>query len=158
MLRKLKKHAGVAALIVAVMALMAALTGIAGALPGKQSVDKNDLAKNIVKSKNVGPDALNGEDIDEGTLALPAAGIQVVQRTASFGPVASGAAGDGVASCNGNEKAVGGGFAASSGFGRLDGSQPQLNAQGVPTGWHVFIGNDSPGNASFTVYVLCASP
>jgi hypothetical protein len=33
-----------------------------------------------------------------------------------------------------------------------------LNAQGVPTGWHVFVGNDSPGPASFTVYVLCESP
>lgn len=156
MLRRPRERAGVAALIVAVMALLAALTGIAGALPGKGSVDKNDLAKNIIKSKNVADDALTGADINEGTLALP--GIQVVQRTASLGPVASGATGDGVASCTGNEKAVGGGFAASSGFGRLDGSRPELNAQGVPTGWHVFVGNDSPGNATFQVFVLCASP
>jgi hypothetical protein len=82
----------------------------------------------------------------------------VVQRTASTGPIASGAAGGGVASCVGNEKAVGGGFAAASGFGRIDGSQPELNAAGVPTGWHVFVGNDSPGSATFTVYVLCQTP
>jgi hypothetical protein len=82
----------------------------------------------------------------------------VVQRTGTTGPISSGAAGDGVASCVGNEKAVGGGFAAASGFGRIDGSQPELNAAGVPTGWHVFIGNDSPGSATFTVYVLCQTP
>jgi hypothetical protein len=82
----------------------------------------------------------------------------VVQRTGTTGPIASGAAGDGVASCQGTEKAVGGGFAAASGFGRIDGSQPELNGAGVPTGWHVFVGNDSPGTATFTVYVLCQTP
>jgi hypothetical protein len=82
----------------------------------------------------------------------------VVQRTGTTGPIASGAAGGGVASCVGSEKAVGGGFAAASGFGRIDGSQPELNAAGVPTGWHVFVGNDSPGSATFTVFVLCESP
>jgi hypothetical protein len=82
----------------------------------------------------------------------------VVQRTGTTGPINSGAAGDGVARCVGNEKAVGGGFAAASGFGRIDGSQPELNAAGVPTGWHVFVGNNSPGSATFTVYVLCQTP
>ena len=158
MLRKLKEHAGLAALTVAMMALFVALTGVAGALPGKARIDRNDLKRNVVKSSNVGPDALTGADIDEGTLTLPARELKVVQRTATLGPVNSGAAGDAVASCVGNEKAVGGGFAAQSGFGRLDGSQPELNAQGVPTGWHVFVGNDSPASATFIVYVLCASP
>jgi hypothetical protein len=82
----------------------------------------------------------------------------VVQRTASTGQINSGAAGGALASCVGTEKAVGGGFSADSGFGRVDGSRPELNAAGVPTGWHVFIGNDSPGSAKFTVYVLCESP
>ena len=82
----------------------------------------------------------------------------VVQRTATTGPISAGAAGGALASCVGNEKATGGGFAAESGNGRLDGSRPELNAQGVPTGWHVFIGNNSGGSASFTVYVLCESP
>ena len=82
----------------------------------------------------------------------------VVQRTANTGPINSGAAGGALASCVGSEKAVGGGFSADSGFGRIDGSRPELNAQGVPTGWHVFVGNDSPGSAQFTVYVLCESP
>lgn len=82
----------------------------------------------------------------------------VVQRTANTGPINSGAAGGALASCVGSEKAVGGGFSADSGFGRIDGSRPELNGAGVPTGWHVFIGNDSPGSATFTVYVLCESP
>jgi len=82
----------------------------------------------------------------------------VVQRTGSTGSIPSGLAGDGVASCQGNEKAVGGGFAAASGFGRIDGSRPELNGAGVPTGWHVFVGNDSPGPATFTVFVLCQTP
>ena len=82
----------------------------------------------------------------------------VVQRTATLGPIASGAAGEAVASCVGNEKATGGGFAAQSGFGRLDGSRAELNGAGVPTGWRVSIGNDSPGPATFDVYVYCITP
>jgi hypothetical protein len=158
MLRKLKEHAGLAALIVAMMALFVALTGVAGALSGKARIDRNDLKRNVVKSSNVGPDALTGADIDEGTLTLPARELKVVQRTAVLGPVNSGAAGDALASCVGNEKAVGGGYAAQTGFGRVDGSQPEVNAQGVPTGWHVYVGNDSPASTQFQVYVLCASP
>jgi hypothetical protein len=124
MLRKLKEHAGVGALVVSVLALCVALTGIAGALPGTSQKAKPKL--------------------------------KVVERTAQFGPVSSGTAGNGVAKCEGKETAVGGGFTASSGFGRLDGSRPELNGNGKPTGWHVFVGNDSPGNATFEVQVLCA--
>jgi hypothetical protein len=72
MLDTLKKHAGMAGLIVAILALFVAITGIAGALPGKKSVDKNDLKKNSVASKNVAADTLTGGDIKESTLELPA--------------------------------------------------------------------------------------
>lgn len=149
MLRKLKEHGGVAALIVAVAALVMSLTGVAGALPGKNNVDKNDLRKNVVRSRNVVNNSLTGKDIKEGSL-------NVVQRTANLGPIASGAAGDAVASCQAGEKAVGGGFTASSSFGRLDGSRPELT-NNQPTGWHIFVGNDSPQAATFVVYVLCLS-
>jgi hypothetical protein len=81
----------------------------------------------------------------------------VVQRTANTGPITSGAAGGALANCAAGEKAVGGGFSADSGFGRIDGSRPEVTG-GVPTGWHVFVGNDSPGTAQFTVYVLCITP
>ena len=120
-MNKLKQHMGVAALLVAVIALVVGLTGFAGA-----------QSSNDRKAK-----------------------LKVVQRTAEFGPVASGAAGDGVANCKAGEKAVGGGFSAQSGFGRIDGSRPELT-NGKPTGWHVFVGNDSPGDATFEVEVLCA--
>jgi hypothetical protein len=119
--------------------------------PSLQSLVKKEVAKQFAaaqvskkkKKKKAAPVVLK---------------TNVVQRTGTTGPIASGAAGDGVASCQGNEKAVGGGFAAASGIGRIDGSQPELNGAGVPTGWHVFVGNDSPGSATFTVYVLCITP
>jgi hypothetical protein len=42
-----------AALVVAIVALVAALTGSAIALPGKNTVDKNDIQKNAVKTKTI---------------------------------------------------------------------------------------------------------
>ncbi len=59
---------GAAALAVSVLALIVALTGVAVGLPGKKQIDKNDLRKNVVRSKNVAPNALNGTDIAEASL------------------------------------------------------------------------------------------
>ena len=153
MLRKLKEHAGVAALTVAVMALFVALTGIAGALPGSKGVDKNDLKKNVVKSKNVAPDSLTGADINEATLNT---GLNVVQRKQNL-PIATGAVGEAIVTCNGNEKVIGGGYAAVTGNGRIDGNRAATNPQGVPTGWQIDIYNNSGGPSTFEVYALCAS-
>jgi hypothetical protein len=150
MLRKLKRHAGIAALAVAVMALFVALSGIAGAIPGKNTVNSGDVKD----------DSLKGTDIKESTLTLPPTQTSpnVVQRTATLGPIPTAQSGDAVASCVGAEKAVGGGFAVqSTDRGRIDGSRPELNAQGVPTGWHVFVGNNTGGTVQYQVYVLCAS-
>jgi hypothetical protein len=119
--------------------------------PSLQSLVKKEVAKQFAAAQ------VSGKKKKKKKKAAPPPTLNVVQRTATFGPVNSGDAGNGVANCAAGEKAVGGGFAAASGYGRLDGSQPELNAQGVPTGWHVFVGNDSPGSATFTVYVLCAS-
>ena len=133
-----------------VLGVIGALFVVSPALggPSLQSLVKKEVAKQfaaaqVSKKKKKKPAVLK---------------TNVVQRTSTFGPVASGEAGNGVASCQGNEKAVSGGFTAGPGFGRLDGSRPELNGAGVPTGWHVFVGNDSPGSASFTVYVLCITP
>jgi hypothetical protein len=85
------------------------------------------------------------------------AGINVVQRTATLGPLASGASGEAIATCVGKEKATGGGYAAQVGFGRVDGSRAELTG-GVPTGWRVSVGNDSgAGGVVFVAYVLCTS-
>jgi hypothetical protein len=56
------------ALIVAIIALVAALAGSAVALPGKNSVKSNDIAKNAVKSKHVKNNKLKGADINEAKL------------------------------------------------------------------------------------------
>ena len=127
----------------AVGALLVASPALGG--PSLQSLVKEEVAKQFASAQ-------------VSKKKKPKFKTTVVQRTATFGPVSSGASGDGLASCVGNEKAVGGGFTAQSGFGRLDGSRPELNARGVPTGWRVFVGNDSPGSAQFQVYVLCLSP
>jgi len=56
------------ALIVAIVALIAALTGSAIALPGKNTVTSNDIAKNAVRSSDVKNDSLKGKDIKESSL------------------------------------------------------------------------------------------
>ena len=76
------------AMVIAVVALIAGLTGSAIALPGRNTVDRNDLKRNVVKTKNIkakavkrgkiAPNAINssriaansvnGGDINEGTL------------------------------------------------------------------------------------------
>ena len=155
MLKRLKQHAGLAALIVAAMALFVALTGIAGALPGKKSVDKNDLNKNVVKSKNVAPDALTGADINEGTL-LTAAGLHVVQRKANLA-IGPNSANQATVNCNPGEKVIGGGYAAVTGNGRIDGDRAATTANGATTGWIISIANPNPGQATFEIYALCVS-
>jgi hypothetical protein len=57
------------ALIVAIVALLAALAGTAVALPGKNTVKSNDIAKNAVRSSDVKNDSLKGKDIKESTLS-----------------------------------------------------------------------------------------
>jgi hypothetical protein len=64
-----------AALVVSVAAMVVALSGGAIGLPGKATVDNNDLRKNVVKSKHVAKDALTGGDVRESSLAeVPTAG------------------------------------------------------------------------------------
>ena len=101
MLNRLSKNAGTAALLVAVVAVFVALSGIAGALPGKKSVDKNDLKKNVVKSKNVGKDALTGGDIKESTLNLPAGSLPGITYQQA-GPIQYGKDGFGVVHLRGS--------------------------------------------------------
>ncbi len=56
------------ALIVALLALVVALGGTAGALPGKGSVQSNDIKKNAVKGKHVKNDSIKGADVLESSL------------------------------------------------------------------------------------------
>lgn len=62
------------ALVLALLALVVALGGTAGALPGKGSIQSNDIKKNAIKSKHVKNDQLKGADIKETSLGqVPAA-------------------------------------------------------------------------------------
>jgi hypothetical protein len=55
-------------LIVALVALVAALAGSAVALPGKNSVDKNDIKKNAVKSKAIKNGQVKAADVADGSI------------------------------------------------------------------------------------------
>ena len=57
-----------AGLVVAVVALVFALSGAAVALPGKNKVDKNDIAKNAVTSKALKNGAVTGPKLGAGAV------------------------------------------------------------------------------------------
>jgi hypothetical protein len=71
------------ALIVAVVALIAALTGTAIALPGARSVDRNDLKKNTV-----GPKQLRANSVGNSEMALLKVG-QLTKATAAASQAAA---------------------------------------------------------------------
>jgi hypothetical protein len=59
---------GLPALFVASCALVVAASGTAGALAGKNNVDKDDLQKNVVTSKSVKNGSLKGADLKKDSL------------------------------------------------------------------------------------------
>jgi hypothetical protein len=84
-------------LVVSCVALIVALAGTAVALPGKKVIDKNDLKKNVVKSKNI-----KGEQVKRGdqardqqtdwavvaandTIQAQSGGISVIEHTNNSG-------------------------------------------------------------------------
>lgn len=63
-------------LIVAVIALVAALSGSAIALPGKNSVRGNDIRADSIKIKHIADNKVKGNHVDESTLEkVPAAAV-----------------------------------------------------------------------------------
>jgi hypothetical protein len=62
-------HRSTAALIVAVIALIAALAGSAVALPGKNTIDKNDIIKSSVRTKAIKPKAVSEEKLKDGAVS-----------------------------------------------------------------------------------------
>jgi hypothetical protein len=64
------------ALIVAIVALVAALAGTAVALPGKNTVKSNDIAKNAVGSSDIKNNKVKGADVNEASLGkVPSAAV-----------------------------------------------------------------------------------
>jgi len=68
------------ALVIAMLALFVSLSTSAIGLPGKNNVDKNDLKKGVVKTKNIranavktgkiAPNTVNGSDVLESSLGI----------------------------------------------------------------------------------------
>ena len=56
------------ALIVAIIALVAATGGTATALPGRHTIDRNDVAKNAIRSKAIKDGQVTGADLRDGAV------------------------------------------------------------------------------------------
>ena len=56
------------ALIVAIIALVAATGGTATALPGRNTIDRNDVAKNAIRSKAIKDGQITGADLRDGAV------------------------------------------------------------------------------------------
>jgi hypothetical protein len=68
MLRNFKRRPS-PAMAVAFVALLAALSGTAVALPGKNTVDSGDLKKNAVRNADIRNNAVNGKKVKNSSLA-----------------------------------------------------------------------------------------
>lgn len=75
MLSRLKDNASVAALVLALIALFVAIGGVAGALPGKNTVNSGDIKKNTIRSSDIKNDKVTGADVKESTLKLPSSSV-----------------------------------------------------------------------------------
>ena len=75
MLSRLKENASIAALVLALVALFVAIGGVAGALPGKNTVNSGDIQRNAVRSSDIKDDKVTGKDVNENTLKIPTAAL-----------------------------------------------------------------------------------
>jgi hypothetical protein len=172
------------AMVVAFIALCVALAGTATALPGRNVVKKDDIAKNAVRSKHirkgnvrrsdigmdaitssrVGADSLTGSDILESSLGkVPSAGTadaaqisKLIYRSAQF-IVLAGESGHGSVSCDPGFKATGGGVRADN----ITTTGAGLRVQSTfPNGldkWDADVFNQAAAPGTATVWVVCAT-
>jgi hypothetical protein len=168
------------ALAVAFVALLAALSGTAVALPGVNTVDSGDIRNRQVKAKDIGRNAvtspkikngavtsadaknegLTGRDINEGTLAqVPSAASAGVANSLASGDVNAttvsnppGALTTVEASCDAGLKGISAGL-------RVDNPASQFLIDLYPVDldtWAARVANDgSGGNA--TLFIICGS-
>lgn len=71
MLEQRRRRLPSPAMLVAIIALIAALTGSAVALQGKNSVKSNDIARNAVKGKDIASDAVKTRHLRDGKVTAP---------------------------------------------------------------------------------------
>ena len=154
------------AMLVAFVALLMAVGGTSYAaitLPAN-SVGTKQIKKNAVTSPKVKNRSLKAVDFALGQLPRGPQGIQGIQGPQGpAGPagatnvtVRSSAEELGLTtvSCQGNERAVGGGAVSTDGF--LYANGPNVTS-GTPTGWAA-AADDGMGDAHVRVAVVCASP
>jgi hypothetical protein len=65
----IRRHRPAPGTVLGAIAIVIALAGTAGALPGKNSVDSSDIKKNGVKSSDIAANAVKGADAAESTFA-----------------------------------------------------------------------------------------
>ena len=75
MLSRFRSQVSPAALVISLIALFVAIGGVAGALPGKNTVNSGDVKKNSLKSADFKNDGIKGADVDESTLDIPASAV-----------------------------------------------------------------------------------
>lgn len=151
-----------AGLIVAMIALVLALAGSAVALPGKGSVDKNDLAKGSVTKKAIKKGAVTKKAIGKAAVtsaALADASVgatklkAIAQRTATA-TVADGTYGEATATCQAGETLISGGATVENAA--LAAFTPLMESGPAGNGWNARILNGSgQGNQTLTAYALC---
>jgi hypothetical protein len=152
------------AMMVAFVALLVALAGTSYAaiqLPAG-SVGTKQLKKNAVTGKKVKNRSLKAADFATGQLPAGPKGDQGIQGPA--GPagatnvtVRTSAEGLGIttATCEGNERAVGGGALSTDGY--LVAVGPNATS-GTPNGWAAQADDGAGGDAHVRVSVVCAAP
>ena len=142
---------------IAILALLITFSGIASALPGKNTVDSGDVKK----------DALKGKDIKESTLNLPpgavAEGLKVSTRLKVLSPVSAFSFGAGTMNCPAGKQAIagGGGYSDGSTDGRISSSFPVKGENTPPgdgdtfDGWRIGVFDDGEDPITPVVYVVC---
>lgn len=143
MLSRFRSQVSPAALVISLIALFAAIGGVAGALPGKNTIDSGDIKKNAVKSSDIKNDKVTGADIKESTLNLPEGSLPGLQFQTA-GPIQYAKDGFGVVHLRGNATSVsfGNAFATLPAGFRPSATQLFAAVGGFSTPCAVQVGND----------------
>lgn len=187
MLRRHLTYANVMATVAVFLGLGGA--SFAATHLGRNSVGSRQIRNGAIKSKDIKDGALKRVDFRSGVLAGggsngsngatgqqgpqgpqgPAGATNVVMRQGPSVTVTHGSFGKAEAACQSGERATGGGVYNESNvlFVQVTSSYPTPNptsppATGdgkVPTGWRVWVRNDSPTtDYAVNAYVICAAP
>jgi hypothetical protein len=127
------------ALVLAFVALCATLTGTAAALPGKNSVKSDDIARRAVLPRHL----------------AKGAPVQKLIYRASRIEVPAGAQASGTTPCDSGFKATGGGARADNVTTSGRGIVLQSTFPNGLDKWQADVHNNGPGPATVTIWVVC---